>query len=139
MRSKVLTTSAVPALIPRLITGLVFLSEGIQKFVVPETVGAGRFEKIGFDNPGFWAAFVGSFEIACGLLLLAGFLTRIAAVPLLVIMITAFVTTKWPVLTEKGFWTFAHEYRTDFAMTLLLVFLIYHGGGRRSLDLKNQS
>jgi uncharacterized membrane protein YphA (DoxX/SURF4 family) len=46
------------SLIPRLVIGLVFLSEGIQKFLFPETVGAGRFEKIGFDNPGFMASYV---------------------------------------------------------------------------------
>lgn len=49
------------SILPRLIVGLVFLSEGIQKFLFPELVGAGRFEKIGFANPEFLAAFVASF------------------------------------------------------------------------------
>jgi len=48
----------------------------------------------------------------------------------LIIMVTAFVTTKWPILIEKGFWPFAHEYRTDFAMTLLLIYLLIDVGGR---------
>jgi putative oxidoreductase len=118
----------------RLIVGLVFLSEGIQKFLFPELVGAGRFEKIGFENPEFWALFVATFEIVCGSLILIGFLTRLASIPLLIIMITALISTKIPILLNKGFWSMAHEYRTDFAMTLLLIFLIIFGAGKWSVD-----
>jgi putative oxidoreductase len=124
----------VPTLIARLIVGLIFISEGIQKFILPEIVGAGRFAKIGFSNPEFWALFTGSFEIICGVLVFIGLYTCFAAIPLLIIMATAFITTKLPVLLDKGFWTFAHEYRTDFAMTMLLVFLLYFGGGNLSAD-----
>ena len=133
---RILQTSNIPTLISRLVVGLVFLSEGIQKFILPDVVGTGRFTKIGFSHPGFWANFTASFEIVCGFLILIGFLTRLAATPLLIIMITAFVTTKYPVLVEKGFWTMAHEYRTDFAMTMLLIFLLIYGGGDKSLDQK---
>lgn len=130
------TTADHRPLIPRLIVGLVFLSEGIQKFLFPETVGAARFEKIGFSDPHFWASFTGMFEIACGSLILIGLMTRVAVVPLLIIMATALVTTKIPILAEKGFWEMAHEYRTDFAMTLLLIFLLIYGSGKTSADEK---
>ncbi|MGE0021444.1 MAG: DoxX family protein [Draconibacterium sp.] len=123
-------------LIPRLVVGLVFLSEGIQKFLFPESVGAGRFAKIGFENPEFWALFVASFEIICGALVLIGFLIRIVSIPLLIIMFTALTTTKTPILLEKGFWQMAHDSRTDFAMTMLLIFLIIYGAGRFSADEK---
>jgi putative oxidoreductase len=129
-------TNDFKPLIPRIVVGLVFLSEGIQKFLFPESVGAGRFAKIGFENPEFWALFVASFEIVCGTLVLIGFLTRIVSFPLLIIMFTALITTKIPILLEKGFWQMAHEYRTDFAMTMLLVFLIIFGAGRFSADEK---
>jgi uncharacterized membrane protein YphA (DoxX/SURF4 family) len=99
-------------------------------------VGAGRFAKIGFGNPEFWAQFTASFEIVCGAMILAGFLTRLASIPLLIIMAVAFVTTKYPILIEKGFWSMAHEYRTDFAMTMLLIFLLMYGGGNFSIDKK---
>ena len=122
--------------LPRLIVGLVFLSEGIQKFLFPELVGAVRFEKIGFSNPEFMATFVASFEIVCGTLILLGFSVRISAVPLFIIMMTAFFTTKIPILMERGFWSMAHEARTDFAMTLLLIHLLIFGGGRWSIDSK---
>jgi len=122
------------SVLPRFIVGLVFLSEGIQKFLFPELVGAGRFEKIGFSNPEFLAAFVASFEIVCGVLMLIGFSVRVAAVPLLTIMITAITTTKIPILLEKGFWQMAHDSRTDFAMTVLIIFLLIYGAGKLSLD-----
>ena len=128
------TTDDNKILLIRLVVGLVFLTEGIQKYLFPELLGTGRFEKIGFADPAFWAYFTGTFEIVCGTLLLLGLLTRLASVPLLIIMATAFVTTKWPLLIGKGFWVMAHEYRTDFAMTLLLVYLIFSGGGRWSID-----
>lgn len=118
----------------RLIVGLVFLSEGIQKFLFPELVGTGRFLKIGFSHPEFWAYFTATFEIICGVFILLGFVTRLASVPLLIIMFTAFITTKWPILIDKGFWSMAHEYRTDFAMTILLLYLILYGAGSWSID-----
>jgi uncharacterized membrane protein YphA (DoxX/SURF4 family) len=49
-------------------------------------------------------------------------------------MITAISTTKFPILMEKGFWTMAHEARTDFAMTLLNLFLLIYGAGKWSID-----
>jgi putative oxidoreductase len=122
------------SILPRLIVGMVFLSEGIQKFLFPELVGAGRFEKIGFTNPEFMAVFVASFEIICGVLLLIGFSVRLAAIPLLIIMITAIITTKIPILQEKGFWQMAHDSRTDFAMTILIIFLLIYGSGKLSID-----
>lgn len=122
------------SIIPRMIVGLVFLSEGIQKFLFPETVGAGRFAKIGFSDPEFTAAFTAVFEITCGILVLAGFLTRIAVIPLLIVMFTAIVRTKIPILEERGFWAMAHEARTDFAMTMLLIWLFNYGAGKTSFD-----
>jgi len=130
------TTDDYRSVLPRLIVGLVFLSEGIQKFLFPEMVGAGRFEKIGFTNPEFLASFVASFEIICGTLMLIGFSVRIAAIPLFIIMMTAIATTKIPILVEKGFWSMAHEARTDFAMTILLIYLLIFGSGKWSIDSK---
>jgi len=133
---KFIKTTNLPLIIPRIVVGLVFLTEGIQKFLLPELLGTGRFMKIGFSNPEFWAYFTGSFEIVCGILILLGLFTRLASIPPLFIMIVAFVTTKYPLLINKGFWIFAHEYRTDFAMTMLLLLFLYYGGGSISLDNK---
>src|SRR5262249_36890575 len=102
---KLLATDAPAAvLLVRLLVGAVFLSEGVQKFLYPAALGAGRFAKIGIPYPEVMGPFVGTFEVTCGLLLLAGLLTRLAAVPLIVIMCVAIVTTKVPILEDKGFW-----------------------------------
>jgi len=101
----------------------------LQKFLAPDTIGTGRFAKIGFQHPEFWANFTGTSEIICGLPLLLGLITRLAAIPLLIVMFVSFIKTKLPLLIDKGFWIMAHEYRTDFAMTMLLLFLLYFGGG----------
>jgi putative oxidoreductase len=118
----------------RVIVGLIFLSEGIQKYLFLSLLGPGRFLQIGFTHPAFWSYFTGTFEIICGSLIILGLLTRLASIPLVIIMSTAFLTTKWPILISKGFWSFAHEYRTDFAMTILLIYLIIYGSGKWSLD-----
>jgi len=120
----------------RLVVGLIFLTEGIQKYLFPELLGTGRFLKIGFSDPAFWAYFTGAFEIICGILIVLGLLIRLASIPPFIIMMVAFITTKWPILMDKGFWPFAHEYRTDFAMTLLLVYLFVYGSGKWSTHAK---
>jgi uncharacterized membrane protein YphA (DoxX/SURF4 family) len=84
----------------------------------------------------FWVYFTGAFEIFCGILILFGLLTRLASIPLLTIMIIAFITTKLPLLTTNGFWTFSHEYSIEFSLTLLLTLLLIYGGGKWSVDLK---
>ena len=124
------------AIFIRLIVGLIFLTEGIQKYLFPELLGTGRFTTIGFSNPSFWAYFTGTFEIICGTFIILGLITRVASIPLIIIMITAFISTKIPILVHKGFWPWAHEYRTDFAMTMLLIYLLIYGSGRWSVDSK---
>lgn len=132
----------------RLMVGAVFFTEGLQKFLYPALRGAGRFEKIGFPNPEFWGYFVGTFETVCGALILLGLWTRLAAIPLLVIMLVAIITTKIPILLGQGFGPFgvrdvpfygflsmAHEMRTDWAMFLGSIYLILVGAGPWSLDL----
>ena len=121
--------------------GAVFLSEGIQKFLFPGTLGAGRFAKIGLPSPEFLGTFVGSFEIVCGALVLLGLLTRIASIPLIIIMLVAIATTKAEILADKGFWEMVHGSRTDWAMLLGSIFLLIKGGGFGSLDkmmMKNE-
>jgi len=122
------------AVLIRLLAGAVFLSEGIQKFLFPGELGVGRFLKIGIPAPEIMAPFVGIVEIVCGTLLLIGLLTRLAALPLIVDMLVAIATTKIPILLQKGFWSMAHEARTDWAMLLGSLFLLLAGAGPLSLD-----
>lgn len=131
-----MATTTVGAILIRLMVGGVFLSEGIQKFLFPAELGAGRFAKIGLPMPEALAPFVGTFEIACGALVLLGLWTRVAVVPLIVIMLTAIATTKLPILAANGFWAMAHEARTDWSMLLGSLFLLIAGGGRWSMDAR---
>lgn len=133
--SLLLKTSALDAVILiRLLLGPIFVSEGIQKFLFPAELGIGRFGKLSIVYPSFSAPFVGVVEIACGILLLVGLLTRFATIPLLIIMCVAIFTTKFNVLVVSGFWKFAHEARTDYSMIMCLIFLLLVGSGSASFD-----
>jgi uncharacterized membrane protein YphA (DoxX/SURF4 family) len=118
----------------RLMVGAVFLTEGMQKFLFADQLGAGRFAKIGLPWPQLLAPVAGSCEIVGGALLILGFHTRLATLPLLAVIGTAIVTTKIPMLAHDGFWKMAHESRVDFSMLLGLLFLLIVGAGGLSVD-----
>jgi len=100
---KILSSKAPAAtILVRLIVGGVFFTEGIQKFLFPEALGEGRFEKIGIPAPYTTASFVGVVEIIFGALLLLGLLTRLATIPLIIDISMAIVTTKIPLLFGTG-------------------------------------
>jgi len=114
--------------------GVVFLSEGIQKLLFPDLRGSGRFEEIGLPQAEFLGFFVGGVEMACGLFVILGLYTRLAAIPLIIIMCMAIFTTKVPVFQNEGMWVGLHESRTDYSMLLGSLFLLIRGGGKWSLD-----
>ncbi len=120
----------------RLTVGAVFFSEGIQKFLFPAALGVGRFATIGIPAPEIMAPFVGLVEIVCGFLVMIGFLTRLAAGPLLIDILVAVATTKIPLFMKSGFWAAAHEARTDYCMLLGLIFLLLVGPGSWALDFR---
>ena len=147
MREFFITDAPAATVLVRVMTGSVFLSEGIQKFLYPADLAAGRFAKIGIPSPEIMGPFVGGCEVVCGALLIIGLLTRFAAIVLLIDISVAIVSTKIPVLLGHGFWGFSlmklprygfwsmmHEARTDFSMWLGLLFLVIVGAGRWSFD-----
>jgi uncharacterized membrane protein YphA (DoxX/SURF4 family) len=119
----------------RIAVGLIFFTQGVLKYIDPN-MGVNRFTKIGFAYPAFTAHFVGAFEMVCGFLVLIGLVTRIAAIPLLIVIGTAIATTKIPELSRpnQGFWFMVSDARTDFSMLLSLLFLIVAGAGSWSVD-----
>ena len=131
--------TAKALLLIRILVGWVFVSEGIQKFLFPAQLGVGRFEKIGIPSPHLMAPFVGTVEIVCGTLLLVGLLTRLAAIPLLGVILVAIATTKIPMLAKSGVWAMLHEARVDFSMVLGLAFLLITGAGTLSIDGRRHS
>ncbi len=136
------------SILVRLLVGLVvFLPEGIQKLAFADILGAGRFANIGIPYPDLMGPFVGAVEIFCGSFIVLGLFTRLAAIPLIVIMIVAIVSTKLPILLGHEFWIFhfpklpryglwsmLHEARVDFDMLLGSVYLLIQGGGAWSVD-----
>jgi putative oxidoreductase len=133
----------------RLQVGLmVFFPEGIQKLIFPDILGAGRFAKIGIPFPDVMGPFVGVVETVCGALIILGLLTRLASIPLIIIMIVALVSTKLPILLghdmwifhlaqdikRTGFWSMMHEARADLTMLLGCLYLLIVGAGRWSFD-----
>jgi len=134
---KILQTDAPAATwLIRFLVGLVFFFEGIKKFIFADQWGAGRFARIGIPNPHVLAPFVGFVEVVCGLLVLAGLLTRLASIPLIVVISVAIASTKVPILMKSGFWPMEAEARTDYAMLLGLLFLLIVGAGAHSPDAK---
>jgi putative oxidoreductase len=147
MRELFITDAPAATILVRIMTGSVFLSEGIQKFLYPEELAAGCFSQIGIPSPEIMGPVVGGCEVVCGALLIVGLLTRLAAIGLLIDISVAIVSTKIPVLLGHGFWGFSlmklsrygfwsmmHEARTDFSMWLGLLFLLIVGAGRWSFD-----
>ena len=134
------TTGPASIVLIRLAVAMIFFTQGILKFVDPN-MGVVRFTKIGFSHPYFTVHFVGTFEVVCGLLVLVGFWTKAAAVPLLIVITTAIATTKIPELfrANQGSWYTVSDARTDFAMFCSLLFLIFAGGGAWSLDARRTS
>ena len=128
--------AAKAVLLIRILVGWVFLSEGIQKFLFPDSLGVGRFVKIGIPWPQARAPFVGIIEIVCGSLLLIGLVTRLATVPLLIDIAGALYSTRIVTFAKNGFWGTLHEARTDVSMLLGLIFLLLVGGGSLALDAR---
>ena len=131
----------------RLMAGSVFLWEGVLKFVYANQ-GVGRFTKLGFPFPDATASLVGGLEIVGGLLILLGLGTRFVALPFLIEMVVAMLSTKIglylgtsplplppsPPLT--GFWAVLHEVRSEYAQLLTVAFLLWAGPGPWSLDAR---
>ncbi len=129
----------------RLMAGGVFLWEGILKFVYVNQ-GVGRFTKLGMPFPHLTANFIGYLEIVGGLLLLSGLLTRLIAIPFIIEMIVAILSTKIslylgtsplplpPSPPQFGMWAVLHEVRSEYAQLLTTAFLLVNGPGKWSLD-----
>lgn len=141
------TTAPASTVLIRLLVGAVFFCEGVQKFLFASELGYGRFERIGIPWPHVLGPFVGIVEVVCGALVILGLFTRPASLLLAINISVAILSTKIPILLGHGFWTFnlsklarygfwsmAHEARTDFCMLLGSIFLIIVGAGSVSLD-----
>jgi len=137
----------LPMILIRVVVGMVFVLEGALKFIRPDELGAGRFAMIGLPSPHELAPVVGGIEILGGVAIALNLLAGDAAIALLIVIITALITTKIPILMGRylgpfppaplkhyGWLSFLHEARTDICMIFGLVAVMIDSGvklGRR--------
>ena len=133
----------LPLILIRVIVGIVFVTEGILKFVHPGELGAGRFAHIGLPFPNVSAPLAGAIEIAGGAAVILNLYAGEAAILLLLVIITALITTKIPILLGRhlgpfappklehyGLLSFLHEARTDLSMLFGLAAILLDRGLR---------
>jgi len=131
----------LPMLLVRIIVGLVFFTEGLLKFMEPGELGAGRFAHIGLPLPQLLAPFVGLVEVVAGAALILGLYAGDAALLLLIVILTAILTTKVPILlghrfgrfeppklNRFGLLSFLHESRTDLCMLVGCIAVLLERG-----------
>ena len=84
----------LPPLFARLVVGWVFMWSGWTKLHnLPAMIQ--NFTEWGIPFPQVMTPFVSGVEFFGGLLLLLGLFTRIAAVPLVIVMVVAIISAKW--------------------------------------------
>lgn len=84
----------LPPLFARIVVGWVFMWSGWEKLHALPQITA-NFASWGIPFPEITTPFVSGVEFFGGLFLLLGLFTRIAGVPLVIVMIVAIVSAKW--------------------------------------------
>jgi putative oxidoreductase len=137
MNSSILSTEPQKTtLLIRFMVGFYFLAGGVLKFSYPELQETGFFQNLGFISANAIVTVISVLEVLCGLMIIVGFFTRIAVIPLILTVSFTVLIGKFPILFEEGFWLMAHISRIDFAMFLGCVFLLITGSGYWSVDWK---
>ena len=117
-------------LFARLTIGWGFFQAGKGKLGRLDQV-TGFFESLDIPAPGFHAVMVANVEMIGGLMLLAGLLSRIAAVPLTIAMSVAYLTAhREDAFASLG--AFADE--APYAYLLVALIVLVFGPGRASID-----
>ncbi len=120
----------------RIVIGLVFVYSGWGKLHNLDKL-IEFFRSLGIPAPELQAPFAAAMEFVCGWLVLIGFLTRFAAVPLIVIMVVAIKTAKGDAFTDASTpieWLNALFGLSEFLYIVLLAGLSVGGAGAASLD-----
>lgn len=115
----------------RLILGWIFVYHGSQKLfgAFGSTITMEGFAKnlhLPLLPPIIWAYMAAGSEFGCGLLVMLGLLTRLAAIPLIITMLVAIAT----VTGSKGF----SGYEFNLTLIAISVALVLTGAGLISLD-----
>jgi putative oxidoreductase len=121
----------LPPLLARIVLGWIFIGAGWAKLGNLDGV-AGFFASLGIPAAGFMALLVGVVELVGGLMVLVGLGTRLASIPLGIIMIVALTTAKAGDITGIE----ALFSIRDTLYLVLLLWLITSGPGPVSVDSK---
>ncbi len=104
----------------RYVVGYVFITAALMKLVFADFTSA--FAGFGIPFPEMAVLVVGLTELIAGLLIISNYYVKKAVIPLLIIIISALILTKVPLLSS-GFFQFAFEARLDIVMLFLLYIL----------------
>jgi putative oxidoreductase len=128
----------VPVTVVRVLIGIFFCISGGTKLLVPAqfSVMERTLVQSHIPFPHANALFVSLVEFGCGAGLVVGLLTPLCALVLLVDMIVAVATNRIQSLQASGVlaWLDAFLYLPEVLYVLILVWLIFSGPGRYSLD-----
>jgi putative oxidoreductase len=119
----------LPPLLARITVGWVFLQAGWGKIHNIDRV-IGFFQSLGLPAPVFQAHLVAYTECIGGILLIVGLATRLASIPLAIIMIVALRTALAADASSFSALTGISEY----LYIVLLVWLMIAGPGKIALD-----
>lgn len=119
----------VPSILTRITVGVIFAQSGWGKLTHLDRVTE-FFNSLGIPAARFQAPFAAGTELVCGLLLLLGLFSRLAALPLIIVMIVAIATAKSGDIEGV---TSLFEF-PEFLYIILLCWIATHGVDRFSLD-----
>lgn len=119
----------LPMLLIRVVVGLLFLTEGILKFLHPEELDVTFFSAIGLPLPQYLGPALGCIEIIGGAAILVNLYAGDVALLLFFVSLALLIATKLPILTgapvgpfpvkrlpQYGMPIFLHEARIELCM-----------------------
>lgn len=115
----------IGALLLRVVTGVIFLAHGLEKFRGGIGNTAGWFDSIGL--PGFLAYLVGGLEVVGGIALIIGLGVRLVGGLFALLLLGAIVTVQF----AAGF---IGGYAYDLALLAISVFLLLNGSKLYAVD-----
>ncbi len=114
----------------RIIAGVIFIAHGYMKFFVMGMPGTtGFFSQVGVPAPAIMAPFVATLEVAGGIALVIGLLTRLAALGLAFNMLVAIMLVRL-----KGGFFAPNGAEFEILLCVACVALVVAGAGALSAD-----
>jgi len=128
----------MPITVVRVLIGIFFCISGGTKLLVPAqfTIMEQTMVQSHIPLPNASALFVSLVEFACGIGLALGLLTPVCALVLVVVMIVAVTTNRIHSIQASGIlaWLDDFLYLPEVLYVMILVWLIFSGPGRYSVD-----